>query len=67
MLVAAVKATLEPSEGRARQKARNAASQIVLVGVPEALTRRKMEGMPRSRAKEYIMRELLVREKRPAW
>jgi hypothetical protein len=32
MEVAAVKATAEPSEGRERQKAKNAASQMVRMG-----------------------------------
>jgi len=38
MDVAAAKATELPREGRARQKDRNAASQIVLIGLPNRLS-----------------------------
>lgn len=64
--VAALNATLDPMEGRERQKAKNAASQMVLVGAWNfASTCAKKLGMPLSRAKAYIIRELDVSENSP--
>lgn len=53
--VAAAKATEEPREGRARMKARVAASQIVRVGDwKRASTWWKKWGMPRSRPGSFV-------------
>ena len=67
MEVAAENATLDPREGMASKKARKAAKQTVRMGEPNLLsTWSKKGGRPRSRAKANIIRELEVREKRPA-
>jgi hypothetical protein len=66
ILVAAEKATIEPKLGRARMNARVAASQMVRTGLWNLWsTWSKKRGSARSRLKAYIMRELLVMEKRP--
>lgn len=66
MLVAAANATELPRLGKLRQNARNAASQTVRAGDLNRLsTRSKNCGSAPSREKANIMRELLVREKRP--
>ena len=67
MEVAAENATVDPREGMARRKARKAAKQMVRMGALNLLsTWSKKGGRPRSRAKANIIRELEVREKRPA-
>ena len=67
MDVAAEKATVEPREGMARRKERNAARQMVRIGAEKrGLTCVKKWGSPPSRAKPNIIRELEVMEKRPA-
>jgi len=65
--VAAEKATDDPSDGKARQKARNAASQIVLMGAWNlSSTWWKNAGSPLSLEKANIIRLLLVKENNPA-
>lgn len=66
ILVAAENATEDPRDGKPRQNARNAASQIVRTGLEtRSSTWAKKEGRPLSRANAYIILELDVREKRP--
>ena len=56
-----MKATAEPREGRARQKAQITANQIVRMGAWKRWsTLWRKVGMPPSRAKANIMRELEV-------
>ncbi len=66
MEVAAEKATVEPNDGIARRKERNAPSQMVRIGERKrASTLLKNCGRPPSRAKPNIIREFDVMEKRP--
>ena len=66
MEVAALNATEDPRDGRARQKDRKAASQTVRMGERNRWsTLWKKCGMPPSRAKANIIRELEVIEKSP--
>jgi hypothetical protein len=63
--VAAEKATAEPSEGRPRMKESVQASQTVRMGdlrLTSTLWKKRWPGIPPSRAKAYIMRELEVME-----
>lgn len=56
--VAAAKATVDPSDGRARMKAKVAASQIVRIGLRKRLsTLWKNFGIPRSRAFRTLAEE----------